>query len=103
MGFRFRRSIRLVSGIRVNISKKGISSVSVGKHGATLNVGKTGVHETIGIPGTGISYRTGNLAQGHQAPQQRPTQGPSPTTIRIVGFVLLFIIVVVVGNLHLFH
>ncbi len=103
MGFRFRRSLRIAPGIRVNIGKNGVSSVSLGKRGATLNVGKTGVHETVGLPGTGLSYRTGNLAQGHQQPEQKPTEGPSPAKIRLWGFVLLFIIVALVGELHLFH
>jgi hypothetical protein len=41
MGFRFRRSIRIAPGLRVNIGKRGISSMSLGKRGATLNVGKS--------------------------------------------------------------
>jgi hypothetical protein len=103
MGFRFRRSIRIAPGIRVNISKKGVSSVSIGKHGATLNVGKTGVHETIGIPGTGLAYRTDNLAKSNEQPAQPPAQRPSPAMVRIVGMILLILIVALVGNSHLFH
>lgn len=103
MGFRFRRSIRIAPGIRINISKKGVSSVSVGKRGATLNVGKTGVHETVGIPGTGLSYRTDNLAKGHQQPQQPPAQGPSAAKVRVIGLILLILAVALVGNSHLFH
>lgn len=56
MGFRFRKSIRLFPGVRVNISKKGVSSVSIGPRGANLNVGENGSRVTVGIPGTGISY-----------------------------------------------
>lgn len=58
MGFRFRRSIKILPGVRVNIGKKGVSSVSVGKKGATITTGKTGTHLNVGMPGTGISYRT---------------------------------------------
>ena len=38
-------------------SKTGVSS-SIGGHGATVNVGKNGPMVTLGIPGTGLSYRT---------------------------------------------
>lgn len=55
MGFRFRKSVKLMPGVRLNIGKTGISA-SVGGKGATVNVGKRGVRGTVGIPGTGISY-----------------------------------------------
>ncbi len=43
-------------GVRVNLTKKGVSSVSVGKNGARVNVGKKGTRTTVGLPGTGLSY-----------------------------------------------
>jgi hypothetical protein len=58
MGWRFRRSLRILPGVRLNISKRGLSSVSVGRRGLTLNVGRKGTKGTIGLPGTGISYTT---------------------------------------------
>lgn len=30
MGFNFRKSIKIMPGVRVNLTKKGVSSVSVG-------------------------------------------------------------------------
>jgi uncharacterized protein DUF4236 len=59
MGFRFRKSIKILPGIRLNVGKHGINSVSVGGRGTTTNIGKHGTHTTYSIPGTGISYRTG--------------------------------------------
>ena len=44
MGFRFRKSIKIAPGVRINLTKKGLSSVSVGKRGATVNVGKKGTY-----------------------------------------------------------
>jgi hypothetical protein len=64
MGFRFRKSIKLLPGFRLNVGKKGINSVSVGGRGATTNIGKRGTHTTYSIPGTGISYRTGSHKSG---------------------------------------
>jgi hypothetical protein len=57
MGFRFRRSIRLFPGVRLNVGTRGVSA-SVGTRGAHVTVGRTGVHTTVGIPGTGVSYTT---------------------------------------------
>lgn len=58
MGFRFRKQVKIFKGAKLNLTKKGISSLSLGKKGASVNVGKQGVSQTIGIPGTGLSYRT---------------------------------------------
>jgi hypothetical protein len=56
MGFRFRRSIRLAPGVRVNLGSRGIS-LSAGVRGASVTVGPRGTYANVGIPGTGISYR----------------------------------------------
>ena len=66
MGFRFRKSIKILPGIRLNVGKKGINSVSVGGRGVTTNIGKHGAHTTYSIPGTGINYRTGSHKSGSQ-------------------------------------
>lgn len=55
MGFRFRRSIRVFPGVRVNFGKRG-ASISVGRRGANVTFGDKGVRTTVGIPGTGMSY-----------------------------------------------
>ncbi len=55
--FRFRKTISILPGVRINLSKTGVSG-SLGGHGATVNVGKRGEQVTLGIPGTGLSYRT---------------------------------------------
>lgn len=57
MPLRFRRSVKLAPGLRVNFGKRG-ASVSVGGKGHSTNFGKRGVRNTVGIPGTGISYTT---------------------------------------------
>jgi hypothetical protein len=55
MPIRFRRSFKIFPGVKVNVSKGGVS-VSVGKPGATLNFSKHGVRQTIGLPGSGVSH-----------------------------------------------
>ncbi len=55
--FRFRKTFSIFPGVRINLSKTGVSG-SLGGHGATVNVGKQGTNVTLGAPGTGLSYRT---------------------------------------------
>ncbi len=55
MGFRYRRSIRLAKGLRINLSKSG-PSLSVGGRGLAGNFGPRGTRATVGLPGTGLSY-----------------------------------------------
>ena len=57
MGFRMRRSIKLLPGVRLNVGKSGITSLTVGRRGGTVTTGKNGTYVNVGIPGTGISYR----------------------------------------------
>jgi hypothetical protein len=56
MPWRFQKRIRLAKGLTLNISKKGLSSLSVGRRGARLSAGKRGTRVTTGIPGTGVSH-----------------------------------------------
>lgn len=59
MGLRYRKSLPLVPGVRLNVTGKGLSSASFGKPGATLNMGRRGTRSTVGIPGSGVSYSSG--------------------------------------------
>jgi hypothetical protein len=56
MSFRFRRSLTIFPGVRINFGLSGVS-LSFGNRGASLNINKSGVHSNVGLPGTGISYR----------------------------------------------
>ena len=56
MGLRFHKSLRIAPGLRINLSKKGLSSLSVGGKGLTYNIGRKGTRATGGIPGSGLSY-----------------------------------------------
>lgn len=56
MGFlRFRRSFKVVPGIRLNLSKTGVST-SVGRRGLWFTLGSRGTRSTVGLLGTGVSY-----------------------------------------------
>jgi hypothetical protein len=59
MGWRFRKSIKILPGVRLNFGKKGITSATVGRGGwMSTNIGKKGVSNNYTLKGTGISYRT---------------------------------------------
>lgn len=53
---RFRRSIKLAPGFRLNLSGSGLSA-SVGPRGASMTFGRRGTFFNAGIPGTGLSSR----------------------------------------------
>jgi len=57
MGWRFRKTIKLAPGLKINVGKTGITSATIGKRGASINIGKKGTYANLGIPGTGLSYR----------------------------------------------
>lgn len=56
MGFRFQKRVTLFPGLRLNLSKGGVS-MSAGPRGASVTIGKSGVHGNVGIPGSGLSWR----------------------------------------------
>lgn len=56
MGFNFRKSFKIAPGVRLNVGKKGVSSVSVGGKGARVTANKKGLRSSISAPGTGMSY-----------------------------------------------
>jgi Protein of unknown function (DUF4236) len=66
MGFRFRKTIKLLPGVRLNLSKTGVSA-SIGERGATVNLSDRGARGTVGLPGTGLSY-TGQLSSAPRRP-----------------------------------
>jgi hypothetical protein len=52
---RFRKSIRIAPGVRLNLSRSGMST-TLGGRGASINIGSKGTRATVGIPGSGLSY-----------------------------------------------
>ncbi|TNH04504.1 DUF4236 domain-containing protein [Testudinibacter sp. TR-2022] len=56
MALKFRKRVKIVPGVTVNLSKSGVSG-TFGAKGASVNVGKKGTYLNTGIPGTGIYDR----------------------------------------------
>lgn len=55
MGVRFRKSINLGGGARINVGKNGVG-YSIGKKGVRASAGPSGRRVSVSIPGTGVSY-----------------------------------------------
>ena len=53
---RFRKRIKILPGVTLNISKSGVST-TVGVKGLSVNMNKTGTYLNTGLPGTGIYDR----------------------------------------------
>lgn len=101
VGFRFRRSMKLLPGIRLNFSKSGIST-SLGGRGASINFGPKGIRKTVGLPGSGMSYSTfsshgsnldepSDTASSSTAPQGS-TSGRGCGCVAIVALLLVGIV-----------
>lgn len=81
MGLRFRRSIKIAPGVRVNLNKKS-ASVTFGPKGLKHTVSTTGKsHTTVGVPGTGLSYTTSGGRSASVPAAQRPTSPKSKAVV----------------------
>lgn len=54
-GFRFRKRIKLMPGVWLNLGKQGVST-SVGTKGLSVNLKGDAIRTTASAPGTGLSY-----------------------------------------------
>jgi len=66
---RFQRRISLGKGLRLNLSKSGVG-LSVGIPGLRYSIGPRGAGMSVGIPGTGLSKRVSLSSNGHTTPVQ---------------------------------
>lgn len=82
MGLRFRRSFKLAPGLRMNLSRSGLSW-SVGPRGASMSYGKRGIASNLGLPGTGLSYRQSQGAKSRTRESGQPLTGSRAATVSI--------------------
>jgi hypothetical protein len=67
MGWRFRKSFKVLPGVRLNLSRRGLST-TLGSGPLSVNIGPRGVYRNLSTPGTGLSHRERLLAPSHAAP-----------------------------------
>lgn len=92
MAFRFQRRVKLMPGVRLNVSKSGLG-LSVGPRGASVSLGRRGAHSHVGIPGTGIAFRqklssAGAAKRGGGGGGGRASAGSAPDPIDLEDIVL---------------
>jgi hypothetical protein len=79
MGFRYRQSINLGGGFRINLSKSGIG-YSWGTKGYRVTKTARGtIRKTYSIPGTGISYVEESGSRNRSRSQQRSNSSRTPS------------------------
>jgi hypothetical protein len=92
MTFRFQRRIKILPGLRLNVSKTGFSW-TVGTRGASVTAKDGHLTGNAGIPGTGLSYRERlDLPIGKQvqvATTKSESSGSRFTTLLVMIIVLL--------------
>lgn len=98
MAINFRKRKKILPGVYLNFSKKGIST-TVGPRGANINFGKNGAFLNTGIPGTGL-YSRQKLGGGNGSSSSHTTtnnfitntnsvkSGKSKTTTILLAFFL---------------
>jgi hypothetical protein len=93
MTFRFQRRIKILPGLRLNVSKTGFSW-TVGTRGASVTAKDGHLTGNAGIPGTGLSYRE---RFDLPAVKQEPVTIKSETSNLNFPSVLVLIIVLLIG------
>ncbi|MCG2611815.1 DUF4236 domain-containing protein [Flavobacterium sp. SM15] len=75
MAWNYRRRIKVIPGVYMNLSKSGVST-SIGVRGASLTFGKSGTYANTSIPGIGLYNRqkiSNNLNSNNYNPQNIET------------------------------
>jgi hypothetical protein len=94
--FRFRRSVRLAPGLRLNFNKRSVG-ISAGVRGARYSINSDGRRtRSVGIPGTGLSYRSQSGARRrYSSPNDPALLSPTRIIASLVGWVSIFFFLVV--------
>ena len=74
MALRFRRTMKIAPGVRLNLTKTGVSA-RVGPRGAGVTVGTSGTTVSAGIPGSGlhVSQKLKGRANSNNSSSDQPT------------------------------
>jgi drug/metabolite transporter (DMT)-like permease len=92
MATRFRKTVKIAPGVKMNIGKKSAGMSIGGKHGGMSFNSRSGARVRGSIPGTGLSYSS-KVGGGHKS-TRRGAAGPKiPVTQRwwflVIGLALI--------------
>lgn len=77
MAIRFRKSIKLAPGVRMNLSGSGVGW-TLGPRGASVGIGKRGTYLNTGLPGTGLYARQALSGQSGRSAAKPTSSGVPP-------------------------
>ena len=90
MGFRFQKRIRLFKGLTLNLSKTG-TSWTIGGRGASVNIRDGKATGNVGIPGTGLSYRSRLTDSANMPETETPIETQSSSGLLTIIVVIALI------------
>ena len=76
MAFRFRKSIKLAPGVKLNVGKKSVGVSVGGKYCGVSYNSRSGSRARVSAPGTGLSYSTS--LNSKSSSKATPSQAPVP-------------------------
>ena len=94
MGLRFQQRFRIFKGLTLNVSKTGISW-TVGGPGAAINFRRGKKTGTVGIPGTGLSYRA-SLDDPEQTKRQEASIEPPHRPSAVRGWLWIALLALII-------
>jgi hypothetical protein len=86
MPLRFRRRLNIAPGFSLNLGKRG-ASLSLGRRGAHVTLGHGQMRETVGLPGTGLSY---TQTQGRRRRRPKRSGGIGAA---LLGLFVLYVLI----------
>lgn len=89
VGTRFRKSIKIAPGVRINVGRKSVGMSIGGKYGGMSFNSRTGARARVSAPGTGLSYSTkisgGNRKRTDSSLGTRNTQSDDTRAVKKRG------------------
>ena len=102
MSIRLWRRFKVAPGIRLNLSKSGLST-SFGTHGMWYTIGPRGQRVTAGLPGSGL-FVTEKISPGPAAQKLPPAAEPARSSHMVFPWALFtFVVLSVLTFGALFH
>lgn len=85
MGLRYRKSVKLGKGVKLNIGKKSAGISIGGKHGGVSINSRTGATGRVSAPGTGLSYtqKIGGIKSSEKQYDSSSGSGPLFSSERV--------------------
>jgi hypothetical protein len=93
VSFRFQRRIKILPGLRLNVSKTGISW-TISTRGASVTARDGKLTGNVGVPGTGLSYRKRLDLPDAERKEPAVTEPANRTGMLLI---LVFVVGVIVG------